>query len=101
MSLLRSLGRLRITPSSSTPLVSCHLYCSYLLILFLSSSGSKRWDIHCSASCLLTLISSSRTVVACRYFCMFPISNEKRNSPNTQMKPANKFSPSKVLVLRS
>lgn len=67
MSLLRSLGRLRIKFSSSTPLVSCHLYCSYLLIRSLRSSGSNRCDIHCSASRLLTLISSNLVVVDCKY----------------------------------
>ncbi|WVZ16670.1 hypothetical protein V8G54_009652 [Vigna mungo] len=68
MSLLRSLGRLRINVSSSTPLFSCHLYCSYRLILCFRKSGSIRWDIHSSASLLLILISSTLTVVDCRYF---------------------------------
>lgn len=68
MSLLRSLGRFFTRLSSSTPLVSCHLYCSYLLILSFKLSGSIRWDIHCSASRLFTLISSTLTVVDCRYF---------------------------------
>ena len=69
ISLLRSLGRLRINVSSSAPLFSCHLYCSYLLMLSFSKSGSIRWDIHSSASLLLTLISSTLTLVDCRYFC--------------------------------
>jgi hypothetical protein len=67
MSLLRSLGRLWTRVSSSTPLVSCHLYCSYRLIRSLILSGSKRWDIHCSASRLLILISSNLVVVDCKY----------------------------------
>ena len=69
MSLLKSLGRLRIKLSSSTPLVSCHLYCSYRLIRSLRLSGSSRWDIHCSASLLFTLISSNLVVVDCKYVC--------------------------------
>ena len=69
MSLLRSFGRFRTRFSSSTPLVSCHLYCSYLLIRSRRLSGSKRWDIHCSASLLLTLISSNLVVVDCKYVC--------------------------------
>lgn len=67
MSRLRSLGRLLRRFSSSTPLVSCHLYCSYRRILFLKFSGSKRCAIHCSASLLFTLISSNLVVVDCRY----------------------------------
>ena len=69
MSLLKSLGRSRIKLSSSTPLVSCHLYCSYRLIRSLRLSGSNRWDIHCSASLLFTLISSNLVVVDCKYVC--------------------------------
>lgn len=69
MSLLRSLGRLRIKASSSTPLFFCHLYCSYFLILCFKLSGNIRCDIHNSASLLFTLISSTLTVVDCKYFC--------------------------------
>lgn len=72
MSLLKSLGRLRIKLSSSTPLVSCHLYCSYRLIRSRRPSGSNRWDIHCSASLLFTLISSNLVVVDCKYVCFKP-----------------------------
>ncbi|BAT82192.1 hypothetical protein VIGAN_03216600 [Vigna angularis var. angularis] len=43
MSLLKSLGRLRTKLSSSTPLVSCHLYCSYRLIRTRRPSGSNRF----------------------------------------------------------
>lgn len=70
MSLRRSFGRFRRRFSSSTPLVSCHLYCSYLLIRSLRLSGSNRWDIHCSASLLFTLISSNLVVVDCKYVCL-------------------------------
>lgn len=70
ISLLRSLGRLQTRFSSSTPLVSCHLYCSCRLIRSLRFSGSNRWDIHCSASRLLTLISSTLVVVDCKYVCL-------------------------------
>jgi len=69
ISLLKSFGRSRIKLSSSTPLVSCHLYCSCRLILSLRLSGSNRWDIHCSASLLFTLISSNLVVVDCKYVC--------------------------------
>lgn len=82
MSLLRSFGRLQIKLSSSTPLVSCHLYCSYRLIRSLKFSGSKRWDIHCSASLLFTLISSNLVVVDCKYVCFKEtISSEEMSQP--------------------
>lgn len=75
ISLLKSFGRSRIKLSSSTPLVSCHLYCSCRLILSLRLSGSNRWDIHCSASLLFTLISSNLVVVDCKYVCSKKIYN--------------------------
>lgn len=69
MSLLKSLGRLRIKLSSSTPLVSCHLYCSCRLIRSLTLPGSNQWDIHYYASLLFILISSNLVVVDCKYIC--------------------------------
>jgi hypothetical protein len=69
MSLRKSFGRSRTKLSSFTPLVSCHLYWSYRLIRSLRSSGSNRWDIHCSASLLFTLISSNLVCVDCKYVC--------------------------------
>lgn len=66
ISLLRFLGRFERRPSSSTPLVSCHLYCSWRSIRSLRLSGSNRCAIHCSVSRRFTLISSIRTEADCR-----------------------------------
>lgn len=104
MSLLKSLGRLRIKLSSSTPLVSCHLYCSCRLILSLKLSGSSRWDIHCSASLLFTLISSNLVVVDCKYVCFgkkikYNGSNRLRKKPRHRMdQVSNYFSSNNVQI---
>nr|GME17230.1 hypothetical protein TorRG33x02_024580 [Ipomoea batatas] len=59
-----------------------------------------RWDIHCSASILFTLISSTLTVRDCRYFCMLPISNENKINPMMEIRMAKRISPTKLLVFR-
>jgi hypothetical protein len=66
ISLRRSLGRFVSRPSSSTPLVSCHLYCSWRIIRSFRFSGSSLCAIHCSVSRLFTLISSIRTEADCK-----------------------------------
>ena len=50
-------------------LQACTLLYSYCMLCSLRFLGSKRCNIHISASRLLTLISSNFIVVDCRYVC--------------------------------
>uniref|UniRef100_A0A0E0RH66 Uncharacterized protein n=1 Tax=Oryza rufipogon TaxID=4529 RepID=A0A0E0RH66_ORYRU len=89
----RSLGRLRTRLSSSTPRVSSHRYWSCRHTRSWRSTGSTRWRIHCSESRRRSRISSSRSVIDCRYVCMLPMRSAMRMRPNTARKMANRASP--------